>query len=60
MVLYKCLLPEDGRFDKTIESLSVASGFRGSPCSDLGEIPLLFQYCRVDALVTFPKGEKVR
>jgi len=61
MVLYKCLLPEDGSFDKTMESLSEASnnGFRGSPCSELGEIPLLFQFCREDAVVTFPKGEKV-
>jgi len=59
MVLYKCLLPEDGSFDETIESVSGANRLHGSLCSDLRDIPLLLQYCHEEAFIGFPKGNQV-
>jgi len=58
MVLYKCSLPEDGSFDKTIEALTVDNGFRGYLCSDIID-SLVFEYCHAKTLLPSAKGDQV-
>jgi len=58
MVAYICSLPDDGSLDKTIEPLTVDSGFRGNNF-ELIENPLLFDSCRKLVLASFHKGNEV-
>jgi len=60
MALYKCSLPEDGSFDKTIESLTVNNGFLGFVCFDTKESFMLDNYCHNQPILAFAKGDKVR
>jgi len=58
--LYKCTLPEDGSYDKDIETLVVHNnnGARGSLCKDMKDKPV-YKYCHSQPILASPKDGQV-